>query len=145
MPCACIAARRGHWRLVEVPGPVGLRELIVTELPENVMPGSIFAESDSGVEVRSVSYRVRPVEQDVREEVRKLDEQLQATTDQLDANKREQQLLADEKKYLDGLETFVAPTATTELSKGVLNSDTLEKLTRFQFTERSKLAETEQT
>ena len=48
-------------RLVEMGGPAGLREMVVTDLPESVLPGSIFAESADGLEVRSVRYRVRPV------------------------------------------------------------------------------------
>src|ERR1700686_1511857 len=73
-------------RLVEVPGAAGLREVIVTELPEHVQPASIYAESADGVEVRSVLYRIRPVEQDVREEVRKLDEQIRSVQDHVQTN-----------------------------------------------------------
>ena len=42
------------------------------------MPGSVFAEAEpgAGMEVRSVRYRVRPVREDVRDEVRKLDEEI---------------------------------------------------------------------
>jgi hypothetical protein len=130
-------------RLVDVPGPAGLKELLVTDLPEQVLPGSIYAESAEGVEVRSVSYRVRPVEKDVREAVRKLDDQLLAIQDKLTANQRHTQLLAEQREFLTKLEQFTAPTAITELSKGVLNAETLEKLTQFQFTERARLADDE--
>ena len=91
----------------------------------------------------SVSYRVRPVEQDVREEVRKLDEQLQEVTDKLAANTRQSALACEQKTYLDKLEGFVSPTATLELSRGVLNAETLEKPTDFQFAQRAKLVDAE--
>ena len=48
-----------------VPGGAGLREVVVSGLPEAVEPGSIYAEAAEGVQIRSVSYRERPVAQDV--------------------------------------------------------------------------------
>lgn len=130
-------------RLVALPGPAGLREVVVTNLPEHVVPGSIHAETADGVEVRSVRYRARPVEQDVREEVRKLDEQIRAAQDRLAASQRRSQLATERKAYLDKLEQFTAATANVELTRGVLNAETLEKLSRFLFTERSGVAEEE--
>src|SRR5438105_4075165 len=118
-------------RLVEVPGAAGLREVIVTELPEHVQPASIYAESADGVEVRSVLYRIRPVEQDVREEVRKLDEQIRSVQDHVQTNNQQTQLLSAETTYLNKLEQFTAPTANAELTKGVLNAETLKALTSF--------------
>jgi uncharacterized protein (TIGR02231 family) len=38
--------------------------------------------------------------------------------------------------YLDKLEAFVAPTVTTELAKGVLNAEVLQKVTLFNFEQR---------
>lgn len=130
-------------RAVDVPGAAGLHEIVVTDLPEHILPGSLYAESASGVEVRSVRYRVRPVEQDVREEVRKLDEQIQATADAMQATQRQQQLLAEQTAYLAKLEQFVAPTANAELTKGVLNAETLETLSQFIFNQRRQIAEQE--
>lgn len=130
-------------RTVEVPDPPGLREVVVTGLPERLLPGSLFAESADGVEVRSVRYRVRAVEEDVREEVRKLDAEIQGTSDAIAANGRAVQTLAEQTAYLAKLDAFVAPTAQTELTHGVLNSDTLTALSQFLFTERKRIAQEE--
>jgi len=130
-------------RTIDVPGAAGLHEIVVTDLPEHILPGSLYAESVRGVEVRSVRYRVRPVEQDVREEVRKLDEQIQATADAIQATQRQQQLLAEQAAYLAKLEQFVAPTANAELTKGVLNAETLETLSQFVFNQRRMIADQE--
>src|SRR5438874_10432689 len=54
-------------RQVEVKAQPGLQEVVVTDLPARVIAGSIYAEADEGVEVRSVLYRERAVDQDVRE------------------------------------------------------------------------------
>lgn len=130
-------------RVVDIPGPAGLREVIVTGLPAHALGGSIHAESANGVEVRSVLYRVRPVEHDVREEVRQLDEQIRAATDQLAEKQKLLELIAQRKAYLDKLEQFVAPTATVELTQGVLNAETLEKLTTM-LADRRREAATEE-
>ena len=128
-------------RLVDLPGPAGLREIVVTDLPEHVVPASIHAESADGLEVRSVRYRVRPVPDDVRAEVRKLDEQIRDVQDRLAANQRHQELAAEQAAYLAKLEQFVAPTANVELTKGVLNAETLKALSEFLFAQRTALAE----
>ncbi len=127
-------------RVIDLPAPAGLREIVVTNLPERVVPGSLFAEADPTVEVRGVRFRTRPVSQDVREDVRKLDTQIRDLQDAQAANTRAQQLSAEHKNYLDKLEQFTAPTATAELTKGVLNAETLKTLTLFTFDQRESLA-----
>ncbi len=123
-------------RLVEIKAAAGLQEIVITDLPARILPGSIYAEADEGVEVRSVLYRERAVDQDVREEVRKLDKDIRDTQDKILAKKRQTELLNERKAYLTKLEGFTAPTATFELTKGVLNADTLSKITLFQFEQR---------
>jgi hypothetical protein len=127
-------------RLVDVPGPAGLREIVVTDLPERIEPASIYAESADGVEVRSVLYRIRPVERDVREEVRKLDDDIRAVQDQIQSNAEQAKVLGQQITYMDKLEQFTAPTANAELTKGVLNAETLKSLTAFQFDQRATIA-----
>ena len=126
-------------RIVDVPGEVGLREVIVTDLPEHIVASSLYAESADGVEVRSTRYRVRPISHDVREEVSELDRQIRELQDQLKANEAQTKRLAANRAYLDKLEQFVAPTANAEMTRGVLNAETLEKLTTFLFENRTAL------
>ena len=130
-------------RLAEVPGPAGLREIVITGLPDRVVPGSIFAESADGVVVRSVRYRVRPVSEDIREEVRAIDGRIQEVKDKQQTNARQTALTQEFRAYLDKLEQFTAPTANAELTQGVLNADTLKTLTLFLFEQRQRLADEE--
>lgn len=127
-------------RIVDVAGPAGLNEIVVTELPQNVVPGSLFAESGEAMQVRSVLFRERAVSQDVREEVRKLDDQLQDLANQITAIERTLDTIVQNSAYLGKLEAFTAATAQTELTHGVLNAETLEKLTNLIFTSRTNLA-----
>ena len=121
----------------------GLSEVIITNLPENVLPASLYAEPKKGVEIRSVRYRIRPMELDVRQEVRELDQQIQDVQDSITAGSRKQQLLAERKQYLDKMEQFTTVSADRELKNGVLNAETLVQLTDFNFTQREEIAESE--
>lgn len=131
-------------RLIDLPGPSGLHELIITDLPDQILPGSLYAESEQA-EVRSVRYRVRPVEDDVRQEVRELDERIEHQQDELAGVNQQLQLIKDRREYLTRLETFTADTGRMELSKGVLDADTLRDMTLFLFEQRQSMAESELT
>ncbi len=127
-------------RVIEVPAPGGLKEIVITDLPPRVVASSVFAESLDGAEVRSVLFRERAVDKDVREEARKLDDALRGVQDEIVANQRGLQTLAEQREYLNKLEGFVAPTAQLELTKGVLNAETIKTLTAFQFDQRALVA-----
>jgi len=121
----------------------GSLELVVGDLPENVVGESLFAEGGEGVEIRAVRYRTRAVGDAPREDIRKLDAVIDETNDKIALNQKEQELLNKRSKYLDDLEGFVAPTAKTELSKGVLDAKALQEISTFSFEQR-KLIATEQ-
>jgi hypothetical protein len=130
-------------RLIEVPGGAGLREVVVTNLPEAIVPGSLYAESaeGGGVEIRSVSYRVRPIGEDSRESVRAAEKAVRDARDALDAAKSQEDYQKWQRAYLDKLENFVAPSAQAELKSGVLNAETLSKLTELVTTKRKSQTE----
>jgi hypothetical protein len=130
-------------REIDLANADGLLEIVVTGLPESVLPGSLFAEPEGNIQVRSVGYRTRPIEADVRQEVRELDEQIQSVSDNLAAIVDERTLLNERKAYLDKLKEFTAVTAQAELKNGVLNAETLKDLTGFVFTERNEISKRE--
>lgn len=135
-------------RLVDVPPAKALaeaagtvRELVVTDLPSKIRPESIHAESTGALTVRSVRFRQRPVVQDTREEVRKIDARIEGIGDKQAADHKKSDLIAEHRALLASLQQFVAPTATVELTRGVLNAETLEKLATFIKDQRAKLAD----
>lgn len=130
-------------RTVKLEGVEGLIEVVVTNLPESVLPASLYAEPGSGVTIRSVRYRVRPVEADVREEVRQLDAEIEATQDAMNEVAVQQKLLRDHIAYLQQLEQFTAVAANQELKSGVLDAGTLKDLTAFTFDQRGGIAKQE--
>lgn len=125
-------------RSVSIDAPKGAVELVVSQLPESVIPDSLYAEGDEGVEIRAVRFRARAVGQEPREDLRKLDLQIEETTADLARIGQMKKLATKRMEFLDKLEQFVAPTAKTELSQGVLNAASLEQITEFSFTQREK-------
>ena len=128
-------------RSVPVEGAAGTVELVVTGLPAQVVPDSLFAEAPAGIEVRAVRFRQRAVGEEPREEVRKLDQDIEAANDRLGAAKKRQEMLAQRLAYLAKLDEFTAATAKADLAKGVLNYEALEKTSLFSFKQRDGIAD----
>lgn len=126
-------------RQIDINQGAGLHQIVITDLPPQIIPNSLHTESDDLI-VRSLNYRVRPVRQDIHQEIRELDKQLQSLHQQLRKNQVRQSTCQAQQQYLRQLETFVAPTATVEISKGVLNAETLIKLSTWSMAQRAELA-----
>ena len=127
-------------RSISVDGPQGSVEVVVGDLPEQILPESLFAEGTEQIEIRAVRFRSRAVGQAPREEVRVLDEAIEQLNEKLESNKRRIDLLGKRSEYLDSLEGFVAPTAKVEMTKGVLDAETLQQVTVFSFEQRETVA-----
>lgn len=126
-------------RTVPVEGAAGTVELVVTGLPDQVVPDSLFAEGPAGVEVRAVRFRQRAVGEEPREVVRKLDQEIELVQDKVAAAKKRQELLTQRLAYLAKLDEFTAATAKADLAKGVLNYEALEKTSQFSFKQRDDI------
>ncbi len=130
-------------REINVEGDAGSHEIVVGNLPEQITPASLFAEGNEQVEVRAVRFRSRAVGEQPREEIRRLDEELAELEQQRDLVQKQPQLLAQQTRYLDQLEKFVAVTANIELSRGVLDAEALERISKFSFEHRERIARKE--
>jgi len=128
-------------RQISLDGPAGSQEVVVADLPVTIVDGSLYAESSDKVEVRAVRFRQRAVGEEPREEVRKLDDEIASLTSAIALNQKKSELAAQKTSFIDQLQGFVAPTAQAELTKGVLDAETLRELTTFSFDQRSVIAE----
>lgn len=127
-------------RVIDLPKEPGLADIVVTDLPAALLPGTVFAEVEGDAQVRHIRARTRAVVGDVREEVRTLDDELAKLAQLVAVEKVQLDVLNRHSAYLDKLEGFAAPTANVELTRGVLNAETLTKLTEFLLAERQKVA-----
>lgn len=115
-------------------------ELVVGDLPQQIVDGSLFTEADEGIEVRAVRLRRRAVGIEPREEIRELDDGIDATRDALELVRKRHEVVQKQAAHLDGLDAFVAPTATSDLARGVLDAAALERITAFTLEQRDALA-----
>ncbi|MBI5835574.1 MAG: DUF4140 domain-containing protein, partial [Armatimonadetes bacterium] len=127
-------------RAVPLEARAGAQEVVVGDLPEQVLPDSLYATGDDNLVIRAVRYRATAVTEEPRAEVRQLDQQIQAAQDEVAKVVADMQVAEQQGQYLTKLEGFVAPTAQAEISKGVLNSEQLIGLTKFMFEQRTTLA-----
>ncbi len=127
-------------RSVPFEAPAGAVQLLVTELPQSVVPDSLFANAGEGIQIRAVRYRTFAVEKAPQDEVRKLDDHIAEVEKAMRQNAQSQQLVAQQQAYINNLESFTAPTAQVEMTKGVLNADTLMKVTTMIFERREALS-----
>ena len=118
-------------RVISLGAASGSQEILVNDLPEQIVPESLFAEGVDGVEVRAVRFRAQALSEEPRNEVRAIDESIEQTQQKLAENTKSQELLDKQTKYLDQLEGFVAPTSQSDLARGVLDAEALEKVTQF--------------
>lgn len=128
-------------RTLDIAGAAGLQEIIVTDLPAEIVPGSLYAEAAPGIEVRSLTYRARPVSEDVRDEVKGIDDKIDALRVRMQENRKKREVLEHRSKYLDSLEAFTSSTAVADLNKGVLDADIIKDLSAYLFEQRERIAE----
>lgn len=117
-------------------GPV---EVVVGPLPAAVVQDSLFAEGGEHTAIRAVRFRQRSVSEAPGEKLRELQE---AERD-LNWRRKEVQaklsLLQHRDSYLTKLEKFTAPAATAEMSKGVLNAESLIEISNYNFEKRQDI------
>jgi hypothetical protein len=129
-------------RLVSVPPAQGLHEIVVTDLPEHVLPGSLAAEhGGADIEIRSIGFRSRPVSEERREDVRAIEAKIRVKQDAIDAVVARQSFFEWQRQFLDKIETFTAATAQVEHGKGVLDPDRIATMTALVTDRRSDLVE----
>ncbi|KPK85492.1 MAG: hypothetical protein AMJ81_03460 [Phycisphaerae bacterium SM23_33] len=127
-------------RRIEADLPAGASDLVITDLPAQVLPDSLYAGGEGDVQIRAVQYRTRAVSQEPREEVRKIEQEMEAVQAKIRENQALQKLRGQKETFLGNLEKFTSAKATEETAKGALNFDTVKAMTQFLFEQRSTLS-----
>ncbi len=124
-------------RDVDVPAGAGVVELIVTPLPQHTINSSLYSESSDGIRVLSTRFRMRPVREDTREEVRTIEEKIktlqrkgQALQADVEAQKQNMALLVK-------LEGYTAASTTHATGQGKLDSKETIELAKYLIEGRS--------
>ncbi|HQY87066.1 MAG TPA: DUF4140 domain-containing protein, partial [Tepidisphaeraceae bacterium] len=128
-------------RTLDVSGSSGIAEIVVTDLPQQIQPASLYAEAPGGSKIRAVSFRTRAVSDDVRKEVRDLDDAIALVNLEIESLSEKLRVIEENAKSLESLQTFTASTSSSDLSKGTLNAETLERMAKFLFDQRAKFSD----
>lgn len=141
-----VTAYRGQamvTREVSVGEGTGLQEVVVTGMPERILPESLFADGGEGLEVRAVYLRQRVVGERVSEalseELRGWSESLQAVDKLIRQNQSDTSLLTTQTQFLTSLEQFAANVTLKERESGILNAEELSRLADLIFEKRKAL------
>jgi hypothetical protein len=118
-------------REVEVPAGKGSFELVVTPLPLHTISSSLYSEGSDGIRVMATRFRTRPIKEDTREEVRKLEDEIRKL--QMNAEKIAADIEASKQNMalLGKLEGYTAASTTHATEKGKLDSQETIALAKF--------------
>ncbi len=115
-------------RSININLPPGASELIVKELPSMIVPESIYAQTSDNIKVLSVRYRQKAVREATREEVKKLDIKIEDVKYKLKCADRDYKHFGHYGKMFDELKDFTITAAKSDLNRGLLIFEPIEKL-----------------
>lgn len=124
-------------REVDVPEGTGIFELIVSPLPTGVVDSSLYSEGNDTSRVLTTRARTKVVQEDIREEVRKLQAQLKELQLRSSQVAGDMETVGQNQRLLEKLEDFTSATTKQLTEKGLLSSDQTIKLATFVMTTRS--------
>jgi len=118
-------------RTVQVEGPQGPLEILVTDLPDRIIPASLSAESEGSGRIHSVTYRTEAIRGEARPEIQAIDEEIAELEKQLREISAYERLLLVKENIIGNLDRFTASTAEKELQQGVLKFQELQQLAEY--------------
>jgi hypothetical protein len=125
-------------REVEVPTGTGSLELVVTPLPQHTVNSSLYSEGGDGIRVLTTRFRTRPVKEDTREEVRKLENDIKAMHQKTQQLQAELNANNQNAALIGKLENFTAASTQHATEKGKLDSDATIALAKYLMEGRSE-------
>jgi len=126
-------------REVDAPAGAGTFELVVNPLPPQTVDSSLYSEGTDGIRVLTTRYRTRPIREDTREEVRKLEDEMRKLTYDSQKLQADLQALTQNMQMLAKLEDFTAVTTKTG-EKTPVNSESIIALSKYVMESRAAKA-----
>jgi hypothetical protein len=118
-------------REVDVPAGTGTIELVVTPLPQRTISSSLYSESADGIRVLTTRFRSRPVEEDTREEVRKIQDEAKKLVQAAQKIQGDMKACQENMAFLAKVETFASGSTAQATEKGKLDSTETISLAKF--------------
>jgi hypothetical protein len=118
-------------RTIDVDLPAGTSELIVTDLPAKIVPESLYATTSGDVKVLSVRFREKAVREDTREEVKKLDAQIEEVKRKLKHATKDRENATDLWNKFKDLWKMAIDGANVDLNRSVMQFEQIESYTKY--------------
>jgi hypothetical protein len=118
-------------RDVDVPPGTGIVELVVTPLPQHTINSSLYSESADGIRVLSTRFRTRPVREDTREEVRKLEDEIKMLQRKAQSLQADLKAQGENMGLIAKLEGYTAASTTHATAQGKLDSKETIELAKY--------------
>jgi uncharacterized protein (TIGR02231 family) len=118
-------------REVDVPEGAGMVEMTVSPLPPATINSSLYSEGADGIRVLTTRFRSRPIQQDTRADVRKLQQELAQLSLSREQIEGDVKALEDNLKMLTKMEGFLSVSTIQATEKGALNSDSAIALAKY--------------
>lgn len=128
-------------REISVKASPNEREILVGQLPDQVLVESVFAEGLGSVEVRGVRVGRRVAGQEVNAEVKELTSRAQEIDRQLSELKQKLTSNRKQMEYVDRLMNFTAVSTSSDLARGVLDAQSLTSVSEFSLEKQKGLSE----
>ena len=133
-PVTSVIVYRGQalvTRSLTIPQAGGELELLVENLPEKILPESLYAQSDGTFSVLSVRYRERVVREDTREEVTTLQQQIEAVRRDIQNRVYDIENVGDRTSRYREQWKLSVDSANADLNRGILQPEAVRQLTEF--------------
>jgi uncharacterized protein (TIGR02231 family) len=110
-------------REVDIPAGPGMMELTVAPLPSTAVGGSLYTEASNGIRVLATRFRTRPILEDSREDVRKLQDELKQLQQLQERTASDIRSAQANLMLLSKMESFSNVPTMHAADKATLNSD----------------------
>jgi hypothetical protein len=127
-------------REVEVPDGNGLIELVITPMPDQIVPSTMYSEGASGIRILTTRFRTRPVLEDTSAERRRLDTEMEKLM--VEGAKITSDITSIQKnmELLNKLEHFTDKSTVLSTEKGGLNGDAVITMAKYVMEQRVEKA-----
>jgi hypothetical protein len=127
-------------REVDVPAGTGPLELVVAALPPQTLDTSLYSEGANGIRVLMTRFRTQPVKEDIREDVRKAEDELKKLKTAAEKLQGELDCIKQNEVMLTKLESFTEATTKMATEKATLNGETVITLAKYVMEQRQEKA-----
>jgi hypothetical protein len=97
-------------------------ELVVTPLPQHTVNSSLYSEGGDGIRVLTTRFRSRPVQEDTREEVRKIEDEAKKLVHAAQKIQADMKACQENMALLAKVENFTSVSTNAATEKGKLDS-----------------------